>query len=86
MALECYLTSITNHEGSVHQVEKKTAAKTSPRVQHVKPCADFMLPGTELSLDPKDSSKSGTQIEPTDEIEQVELENEKSLNIGKAVQ
>lgn len=29
VAWECYLTSISNHERSVHQVDKKPAAKSS---------------------------------------------------------
>lgn len=86
MARECYLTFITNHEGSMHQVDKKPAVKTLLRDPRIKLSANFMPPGIELSLDPTDNAKIKTQIEPTDEIEQVELEARKFLNIGKAVQ
>lgn len=45
-----------------------------------------MPPGTEFALDPTDAAGSETQLKPVDEVEQVELENGKFLNIGKAVQ
>src|SRR5664279_3910716 len=86
VARECYLTSITNCEGSVHQVEKKPSAKTTPRDSQVKSSTDFMAPGTELSWEPTDKTETKTQIEPTDEVEQVELAAGKYTNIGKAVQ
>ena len=69
----------------MHQVEvKKTSGGFSN--QHMKSSADFMPPGTELSLDPADRADTKSQLEPTDEIEQIDLTEGKSLNIGKAVQ
>ena len=45
-----------------------------------------MAPGTELSWDPTDKTETKTQLEPTDEVEQVELATGKYTNVGKAVQ
>ena len=38
------------------------------------------------ALDPTDKTEANSYLEPTDEIEQLELEEGKTLNIGKAIQ
>jgi hypothetical protein len=67
---------------NVESQDKKARSATSK----LKLSADFMPPNTPLVLDPTDKVASKTKLEPTDEVERIDLGEGKTLNIGKAIQ
>ncbi|XP_078153001.1 uncharacterized protein LOC144548163 [Carex rostrata] len=77
VARECYMTSIREIGGTVHQVDRGSASKHKGKGQK----NEFMPPGTVLVLDPKDQSPPRS-AEPVDEVDQVEVAPGKLLNVG----
>lgn len=77
IAKDCYLASIQGQGGAIHQVDRK-ASRTAKGTRKPDEAT--------IDLDPTDRGPSGGGLEPIDEIEQVEVEEGKFLNVGKAVQ
>ena len=79
---DCYLVSIKGKGGLVHQVERKHHKDLEAVIKEV----IEMKMGEEVALDPKDKVELANHLEPVDEIEEIDIGNGKTLNIGKAIQ